>query len=53
VIWLGCTSKRSANSTIVCSPLIASSATFALNAAPWFLLGLFAPFSFVQGQTAK
>jgi len=27
-------SQRSANSTSVCSPLIASSATFALNAAP-------------------
>src|SRR5208283_2564453 len=37
-IWLGCTWKRAPNSTSVCSPLIASSATFALNTAPWFLL---------------
>src|SRR5664279_4942237 len=33
-IWLGWTWKRSANSTSVCSPLMASRATFALNTAP-------------------
>src|SRR5271169_1237511 len=40
VIWLGCTWNRSASSTSVCPSLSASTATFALNAALWFLLGL-------------
>jgi hypothetical protein len=40
VIWLPCTSYFSANSASVLSPFIAAKATFALNAAVWFRLGL-------------
>ncbi len=40
VIWLGCTWNLSASYTRVCPSFSASTATFALNAALWFLLGL-------------
>src|SRR5262245_24813715 len=39
-IWLGWTSNCSANCASVRSPLIAASATFALNAGVWFRRGL-------------
>src|SRR5689334_16768317 len=39
VIWFGCTSNCSASCTIVRSPLIAASATLALNAGEWFRRG--------------
>lgn len=35
VIWFGCTSKRSASSASVASPLRAAKATFALKAGEW------------------
>src|SRR6185437_3446643 len=39
VIWFGCTSNCSASCTIVRSPLIAATATLALNAGEWFRRG--------------
>src|SRR6266446_5216263 len=39
--WLACTSYFSASSASVLSPFSAANATFALNVAVWFLLGLF------------
>src|SRR5450755_1892062 len=40
VIWLPCTSYFSTSSASVLSPFNAAKATFALNAAVWFRLGL-------------
>jgi hypothetical protein len=39
-IWLACTSCTLANSASVFSPLMASTATLALNSGEWFLRGL-------------
>ena len=44
-IWFRWTWKRSANSERVCCSLIASNATLALNAEPWFFLFPFAIFT--------
>src|SRR5258705_3886484 len=40
LIWLGCTSCSFASSASVFSPLLASTATLALNSGEWFLRGL-------------
>jgi hypothetical protein len=49
LIWLACTSNCWDNSTSVCSPRMAASATFALKAGLWFRRGRLVMVSPVPG----